>query len=147
MLSAIPYGVAVVTMVLVSRHSDRSRERRWHTASCALIGAAALSAISAAGSDLRLALVCISVATAAIFTLQPLFWAITTDFLGGTRAAAGTIAFINSLGLLGGFASPSMNMELKMLRLRQLSQKWKAFSVKCSPGWMQNRINPASDVD
>ncbi|AQH03028.1 MFS transporter [Burkholderia sp. KK1] len=108
MLSAIPYGVAVVTMVLVSRHSDRSRERRWHTASCALIGAAALSAISAAGSDLRLALVCISIATAAIFTLQPLFWAITTDFLGGTRAAAGTIAFINSLGLLGGFASPSM---------------------------------------
>ncbi|SAL60717.1 major facilitator transporter [Caballeronia cordobensis] len=108
MLSAIPYGVAVVTMVLVSRHSDRSRERRWHTASCALIGAAALSAISAAGSDLRLALVCISIATAAIFTLQPLFWAITTDFLGGTRAAAGTIAFINSLGLLGGFVSPSM---------------------------------------
>ncbi|MCE4573839.1 MFS transporter [Caballeronia sp. CLC5] len=108
MLSAIPYGVAVVTMVLVSRHSDRSRERRWHTASCALIGAAALSAISAAGSDLRLALVCISIATAAIFTLQPLFWAIATDFLGGTRAAAGTIAFINSLGLLGGFASPSM---------------------------------------
>lgn len=108
MLSAIPYGVAVFTMVIVSRHSDRARERRWHTAGCALLGAAALSAISVAGSDLTLALVCISVATAAIFTLQPLFWAITTDFLGGTRAAAGTIAFINSLGLLGGFASPSM---------------------------------------
>lgn len=40
--------------------------------------------------------------------MQPLFWAIATDFLAGTRAAAGTIAFINSLGLLGGFASPSM---------------------------------------
>ena len=49
-----------------------------------------------------------SVATAAIFTLQPLFWAIATDFLGGTRAAAGTIAFINSLGLIGGFASPTI---------------------------------------
>lgn len=108
MLSAIPYGVAAVTMVLVSRHSDRSRERRWHTASCAVIGAFAISAISLAGNDLKLALVLISVATAAIFTLQPLFWAITTDFLAGTRAAAGTIAFINSLGLLGGFASPSM---------------------------------------
>ncbi|SAL24061.1 major facilitator transporter [Caballeronia choica] len=108
MLSAIPYGFAALTMVLVSRHSDRSRERRWHTASCALIGAVAISAISRAGGDLTLALVFISVATAAIFTLQPLFWAIATDFLAGTRAAAGTIALINSLGLLGGFASPSM---------------------------------------
>ncbi|MDR5815041.1 MFS transporter [Caballeronia sp. LZ033] len=108
LFSAIPYGVAAVTMVLVSRHSDRTRERRWHTAGCALIGAAALSAISGTGTDLTLALACISVATACIFTLQPLFWAITTDFLAGTRAAAGTIAFINSLGLLGGFASPSM---------------------------------------
>jgi D-galactonate transporter len=108
MLSAIPYGVAALTMVLVSRHSDRTRERRWHTAGCALIGAAALSAIAGTGSDLWLALACINVATACIFTLQPLFWAIVTDFLAGTRAAAGTIAFINSLGLLGGFASPSM---------------------------------------
>lgn len=61
MLSAVPYGIAVVTMVLVTRHSDRKLERRWHTAICALIGAAALSAIPAAGSDLRLALACISV--------------------------------------------------------------------------------------
>ncbi|MGN6665465.1 MAG: MFS transporter [Trinickia sp.] len=108
MVSAIPYGVAALTMVLVSRHSDRTRERRWHTAVCALIGAAALSAIAGTGSDLTLAIACISVATACIFTLQPLFWAIATDLLGGTRAAAGTIAFLNSLGLLGGFASPSM---------------------------------------
>lgn len=108
MLSAIPYGVAAITMVLVSRHSDRTRERRWHTAACAIIGAIALSAIAGTGSDLTRALACISVATAAIFTLQPLLWAIVTDFLAGTRAAAGTIAFINSLGLLGGFVSPSM---------------------------------------
>jgi nitrate/nitrite transporter NarK len=53
-------------------------------------------------------LLVMSIATAGIFTLQPLFWAIATDFLGGTKAAAGTIAFINSLGLVGGFASPTM---------------------------------------
>jgi nitrate/nitrite transporter NarK len=29
-------------------------------------------------------------------------------FLGGTKAAAGTIALINSLGLIGGFASPTI---------------------------------------
>jgi MFS family permease len=32
LLSAVPYGVAAVTMVLAARHSDRSGERRWHTA-------------------------------------------------------------------------------------------------------------------
>ena len=37
-------------------------------------------------------------------TIAP-FWAMTTAFLGGTAAAAG-IAFINSVGNLGGFAGP-----------------------------------------
>ena len=32
LLTAIPYGVAAVVMVLAARHSDRSGERRWHTA-------------------------------------------------------------------------------------------------------------------
>jgi D-galactonate transporter len=108
MYSAIPYGAAVITMVLISRHSDHTRERRLHTAACALIGAASLAMITQAGTDLKLALAIMSVATAVIFSLQPLFWAIATDYLGGTRAAAGTIAFINSLGLIGGFVSPAI---------------------------------------
>ena len=108
LFSAIPYGFAAVTMVTVSRHSDGCVERRFHACACAVIGAIALSAITATGSNLTLALIVLSVATSAIFTLQPLFWAIATDSLGGTRAAAGTIATINSLGLLGGFVSPAI---------------------------------------
>lgn len=108
MYSAIPYGTAVLTMILVCRHSDATGERRWHAALCALIGAVALASISQTAGDLTLSLAVMSVATAGIFTLQPLFWAIATDFLGGTKAAAGTIAFINSLGLIGGFASPTI---------------------------------------
>lgn len=106
--SAIPYGVAVLTMILVCRHSDRSGERRRHAVACALVGAAALATIAQTSGNLPLSLLVMSIATAGIFTLQPLFWAIATDFLGGTKAAAGTIAFINSLGLIGGFASPTM---------------------------------------
>ncbi len=108
MLSAIPYCVAAVTMVCISRHSDRAAERRFHAAICAVIGAITLAAIPRVAGDLVLSLAVVSVATAAIFTLQPLFWAIATDYLGGTRAAAGTIAFINSLGLIGGFVSPTV---------------------------------------
>lgn len=106
--SMIPYGAAVVAMIVISRHSDATGERRWHTALCALIGAGGLIAIPFTGTDLKLALFVLSVGTAVIFTLQPLFWAIATDYLGGTPAAAGTIALINSLGLTGGFVSPSI---------------------------------------
>jgi D-galactonate transporter len=107
-LSAIPYGAAVVTMVTVSRHSDVAGERRWHAAGCAIVGALGLAVIAQADVGLPFALLLISVTTAAIFSLQPLFWAMATDYLGGTRAAAGTIGLINSLGLIGGFVSPSI---------------------------------------
>lgn len=107
-LSAIPHGTAIVAMLLVTRHSDATGERCWHTAICAVVGAAGLALITCVGGNLLVALLVMSVATAAIFTLQPVFWAIATDYLDGTRAAAGTIAFINSLGPIGGFASPSM---------------------------------------
>ena len=37
-LTAIPYAVAAVGMVVVGRHSDRTGERRWHIAVCAVVG-------------------------------------------------------------------------------------------------------------
>lgn len=107
-VSTIPYGLAIASMVAVSRHSDRTGERRWHTAACAVVGAAALAATPWASSGGVFGLAVISIATAAIFTLQPMLWAIATDYLGGTRAAAGGIALINSLGLTGGFVSPTI---------------------------------------
>jgi D-galactonate transporter len=112
--SAIPYGCAALTMILLCRHSDLRAERRLHTAACAVTGAVSLSLITATGSNLTIALVVLSIATSAIFTLQPLFWALATDSLGGTRAAAGTIATINSLGLIGGFVSPTLLGWVKM---------------------------------
>lgn len=115
LLSAIPYGCAALAMVLISRHSDGCKQRRFHTAACAMVGALALAAITATGTNLVLALVVLSIATAAIFTLQPLFWAMATDVLGGTRAAPGVIAAINSLGLLGGFVSPTILGWVKMM--------------------------------
>src|SRR5215468_8412049 len=42
LLTAVPYAAALVAMVLVGRHSDRSGEHRWHTAGAAFLGAAAL---------------------------------------------------------------------------------------------------------
>ncbi len=105
LLTAIPYGLAAVVMVLVGRHSDRSGERRWHAALAALVGAAGLLASTFYANDPVVALVALSVATAGILSTFPVFWSVPTAMLGGAAAAAG-IAMINSLGNLAGFASP-----------------------------------------
>jgi nitrate/nitrite transporter NarK len=39
--------------------------------------------------------------------VQPLFWTLPTNYLGGA-AAAGGIALINSIGNLGGFVAPNL---------------------------------------
>ncbi|TWI60428.1 D-galactonate transporter [Pseudoduganella lurida] len=105
LLTAVPYGVAAVVMVLAARHSDRSGERRWHTALAGVAGALGLLAATLYAHDTVLALAALSLATAGILTTFPIFWSLPTALLGGTAAAAG-IALINSLGNLAGFASP-----------------------------------------
>jgi D-galactonate transporter len=105
LLSAIPYCVAAVVMVLAARHSDRSGERRWHTAIAALAGALGLVAATVWSDNPVIALAALSVATAGILSTFPIFWSLPTAMLGGTAAAAG-IAMINSIGNLAGFVSP-----------------------------------------
>lgn len=105
LLSAVPYGVAAVTMVLVARHSDRSGERRWHTAVAALAGALGLVAATLYSDNTVIALAALSLATAGILSTFPVFWSLPTALLGGAAAAAG-IAMINSIGNLAGFVAP-----------------------------------------
>ncbi|HWZ81137.1 MAG TPA: MFS transporter [Terriglobales bacterium] len=104
LLSAIPYVAAALAMVAVGLHSDRSSERRWHTALPAFAGAVALTGAAfatAQGPSIFL----ISVAVLGVFSMMGPFWSMPTTLLSGTAAAAG-IAFINSIGNLGGFAGP-----------------------------------------
>jgi ACS family tartrate transporter-like MFS transporter len=103
-LSALPYLVGAIGMVLVGRHSDATAERRWHVAGVALAGAAGFI-LSAMTKSPPLALAAISIAAFGIFSAMPVFWAMPTAVLTGTGAAAG-IALINSIGNLGGFLGP-----------------------------------------
>ena len=106
-LVAIPYGVSILAMILVGRHSDAKRERRWHVAIPALLGAAGLL-LSTLWTDNTLgAVLTLTLATCGIMTVLPLFWSLPTAFLTGTAAAAG-IALINALGNLAGFFGPSI---------------------------------------
>ena len=107
LLSAIPYAVATVVMVLVGQNSDRTGERRWHLIGSAVAGALGLLAAGAVRSDPVVGMIAFSVAAAGILSIPPIFWTFPTTYLRGASAAAG-IAAVNSFGNLAGFVSPYM---------------------------------------
>lgn len=105
LLTMIPYGAAAIAMVMLGRSSDRMKERRWHVAMPALLGAAGLVASTFVPHNAALAVLFLTLATIGIMGALCQFWAIPPSFLGGAAAAAG-IALINSVGNLAGFVSP-----------------------------------------
>jgi len=105
LLSAIPYGVAAVVMVLVGRSSDARGERRWHLVGGALAGVTGLIVAGMFSTTLLIGLAAMTLATVGVLSAAPLFWTLPTAFLRGASAAAG-IAAINSIGNLAGFLSP-----------------------------------------
>ena len=105
LLSAIPFLVAVVAMILCGRSADRHRERRWHLIIPALCGAVGFVVAALTAGNTAIAITFLSLAAAGVLTCAPLFWSLPTSFLRGSAAAAG-IAAINSIGNLAGFVSP-----------------------------------------
>ncbi|AOJ29554.1 MULTISPECIES: MFS transporter [Burkholderia] len=105
--SMIPYVCAAIAMVVIGRRSDRRGERRFHSAVPALIGAIALAVATTANGNLAVSLVGMTIATSMIWAAYTVFWAIPSQYLKGD-AAAGGIALINTIGLIGGFLSPTI---------------------------------------
>jgi MFS transporter, ACS family, tartrate transporter len=103
-VSALPYVVGSVSIVLWSRRSDRHVERTYHTAIPILVAAIGIG-MSTVFDDPTMKMVALSVAGFGIFAGLPVFWTLPTVFLSGAAAAAG-IAMINSIGNLAGFAGP-----------------------------------------
>jgi MFS family permease len=105
--SAVPYLFTIVVTYLVGRRSDRQGERQAHAALSTAVGAAGLVVGAHFADQFGLALAAISVATAGMYTGYTVFWAIPADYFAEQDAAVG-IAFINTLGLFGGFVSPTL---------------------------------------
>jgi MFS transporter, ACS family, tartrate transporter len=102
-VTAIPYTVAIAGLVLISRHSDRTGERKLHVAIPLAIGAVAFTV-----STMVSPIAAVAALTVGLFFLlgaHPVFWAMPAALLSGPAAAAG-IALINSIGNLGGFVGP-----------------------------------------
>ncbi len=106
LLVAVPYLFAFFSMFLVSRHSDRTGERRWHTVLGMVTGAIGL-ACSAFFTHISIfgSMVFFTISAVGIYASFGPFWAIPHSFLTSS-AAAGAIAMINSIGNLGGFVGP-----------------------------------------
>jgi sugar phosphate permease len=105
LLASLPYLVGFITQQINGWHSDRSRERRWHAVIPVLLSGLALFLAISAGAHLALSIVFLTAVGGAYYAFHPAFWAVPTEFLSESAAAA-SIGFINSIGNLGGFLGP-----------------------------------------
>lgn len=105
LIAAVPYCAGLIAMIFVGWSSDRTRERRWHTAISLLAVSTGLFLSALAADNVILAVVFFCVAGAGLYSYLPGFWAIPAAFLTESAAAA-SIGLINSIGNLGGFVGP-----------------------------------------
>ena len=111
--SMLPYIAAAIGMVLIGSHSDKKNERALHILyPCLVSGVAMIGFAWFQGKSPYGALLCISIAAIGPRAILGPFWTLPPRFLTGT-AMAGSIAFINSVGNLGGFFGPTALGALK----------------------------------
>ncbi len=110
-LAAVPSIVAIVGMIVIGIHSDRTGERRWHVAGPAFLAAAGWI-LTTLDSSPWFFLLALAVTLMGMRSMLPTFWALPTAFLSGS-AAAGGIALINSVGNIGGLIGPNVIGQVK----------------------------------
>src|SRR5215468_1072648 len=103
-LTMIPYICGGIAMVVWGRISDRMNERRWNLFIACVVSTAGL-VLAGATMGTWWALVGMSIAAMGFYGSKGPFFAMPPMFLSGPALAAG-IAWINSLGNLGGFFGP-----------------------------------------
>jgi MFS transporter, ACS family, tartrate transporter len=103
-LTMIPYICGAIAMVIWGRISDRMNERRWNLFIGCLFSAIGL-VIAGMTMGTWWALIGMSIAAMGFYGSKGPFFAMPPMFLSGPALAAG-IAWINSLGNLGGFFGP-----------------------------------------
>jgi hypothetical protein len=105
-IAAIPYLFASVGMIVWARYVDEKGRRIINLAIACFLGGVGLLLPIISGS-LLLAVIGFSLALVGVTAARAIFWTIPTRFLTGV-AAAGGLAFINSIATVGGFVGPSM---------------------------------------
>jgi MFS family permease len=122
LVTAVPYVIAAVVMVLWAAHGDRTRERVWHVALPMLLGGLSIPVALYLGNPFA-AMTAVTVCAVGVNAALAPFWALPSNFLSGA-AAAGGIALINSLGNVSGFAAPYITGALRDVTGSQRTGLW-----------------------
>jgi ACS family tartrate transporter-like MFS transporter len=104
MLVMIPNLLGLIAMILVSRHSDRRLERRYHMAASVALSGIAMLLLGTPRSPF-FSVVLFSAVAIGSYSFLPIFFSMPGEFLTGFSAAAG-IALVTSVANLGGFVGP-----------------------------------------
>ena len=104
LLGAVPYLVCFIAMQVNGWHSDKDCERRWHSAVPMFIAATGLLGLITQPRSIPLSIVLFTMACLA-FAYLPTFWAIPTEILSQSAAAA-AVGLVNAVGSAAGFAGP-----------------------------------------
>jgi len=104
-LFAVPYAVTAIIMVLNSKHSDKTHERRGHVAAVYILSGTSLilSVLCRENFWLSYALLCLAIPGP--FAAMAPFWSIPSETL--PRSVMGPVCgLVNAFGNVGGFAGP-----------------------------------------
>ena len=108
LLVALPNLLGFLAMQVNGWHSDRTAERRWHTAIPLWMAAAALLVLSRTDWGTLPSLILFSIAAAGLLAFLPSFWAMPSAFLCDSAAAMAT-GTINCVAAgLGGYLGPAL---------------------------------------
>lgn len=110
-VSAIPYFFATIGLIWWAAHVDKTGRPIKHLVIACLLAACAM-VFSVSFANLIPAMIGITFALVGTISARTIFYTIPGKFLSG-EAAAGGLAFINSIGALGGFAGPYLVGYLK----------------------------------
>ncbi len=100
-----PALVGMAGIMINGWHSDKTGERRWHTAGPLLAAGMVYLLLIFARHDVPLAILFLLLGSGIFYAFYPAFWSVPTMVLSESAAAA-TFGLINSVGQLGGFAGP-----------------------------------------
>lgn len=114
MLSAIPFLVGALAMLVVSSHSDRTLERRWHAAVSLAVAASSVSMLPWFSGSPAISVALLALTSAGHYAALAVFWTIPSDYLSRS-AAAGGIAMVSTIGALGGAIAPILLGSVKTM--------------------------------
>jgi len=103
----IPFGIAAALMVLWGRRADKSGERIWNTALPLALTSACLAATLLTSGSLAATMALLTFALIGNYAIKGPFWALSTEFLSASTAAAG-IAAINTISHIGTSGATSL---------------------------------------